>query len=244
MSDESVVIDVLTVTDEHQQEVIDKAERLLDGMPEGLSASEVGKEIAEHREHAPEDHSRRDRYVSIAEAVLLSLVAIMAAWSGYAAAKWGTESSLSLAKASSTRTKANQAAIEATQIRTLDSVDFNAAITAYASHNPLLFRVALKRLRPSALAAVEAWRATKPLTNPKAPGDPSDMPQYRIPQQAQAKVLNAKADAYFSRASRPREPQTSTYGSRCSWRPSCSWSASVAAFRCLPPAMGCSRSPA
>jgi len=61
-------------------------------MPEGLSASEVGKEIAEHREHhAPEDHSRRDRYVSIAEAVLLSLVAIMAAWSGYAAAKWGTD---------------------------------------------------------------------------------------------------------------------------------------------------------
>lgn len=169
-------------------------------MPEGLSASEVGKEISEHRvHHAPEDQSRRDRYVSIAEAVLLSLVAIMAAWSGYAAAKWGTESSLSLAKASSTRTKANQAAIEATQIRTLDSVDFNAAITAYASHNPLLFRVALKRLRPSALAAVEAWRATKPLTNPKAPGDPSDMPQYRIPQQAQAKVLNAKADAYFSR---------------------------------------------
>ena len=101
-------------------------------MPEGLSASEVGKEIAEHREHATDDHSRRNRFVSIAEAVLLSLVAIMAAWSGFAAAKWGTDSSLSLAKASSTRTKANQAAIEATLIRTLDAVDFNAAITAYA----------------------------------------------------------------------------------------------------------------
>jgi len=167
-------------------------------MPEGLSATEVGKEIAEHREHTTDDHSRRDRYVSIAEAVLLSLVAIMAAWSGYAAAKWGTDSSLSLAKASATRTKANQAAIEATQIRTLDSVDFNAAITAYAANNPLLFRVALKRLRPSALAAVEAWRATKPLTNPNAPADPSDMPQYQIPQQKQANTLNAEADAYFA----------------------------------------------
>ena len=168
-------------------------------MPEGLSATEVGKEIAEHSEHATEDRSRRDRYVSIAEAVLLSLVAIMAAWSGYAAAKWGTDSSLSLAKASSTRTKANQAAIEATQIRTLDSVNFNAAFTAYAAHDPVLFRLTLKRIRPGALAAVEAWRALKPLTNPNAPPDPSYMPQYRIPQQAQAKALNAKADAYFNR---------------------------------------------
>ncbi len=168
-------------------------------MPEGLSATEVGKEIAEHRElHATEEHSRRDRLVSIAEAVLLSLVAIMAAWSGYAAAKWGTESSLSLAKASSTRTKANLAAIEATQIRTLDSVSFNAAFTAYTTHDPALFRLAVKRLRPGYLLAFNAWVATHPLKNPKAPPDPSYMPQYHIPQQAQAKVLNAKADGYFA----------------------------------------------
>ena len=75
-------------------------------MPEGLSASEVGTHITEHREHttsepAPIVGDRRDGWVGIAEAVLLSLVALMAAWSGYSAAKWGTESSLSLAKASS-----------------------------------------------------------------------------------------------------------------------------------------------
>lgn len=68
---------------------------------EGLSASEVGKEIAEHREHAehlehtehaPAEHAQRDRWVAIVEAVLLSVVALLAAWSGYSAAKWGTES--------------------------------------------------------------------------------------------------------------------------------------------------------
>jgi len=36
-------------------------------MPEGLSATEVGKEIAEHSEHAVDD-ARRDRIVSIVEA--------------------------------------------------------------------------------------------------------------------------------------------------------------------------------
>jgi hypothetical protein len=41
-------------------------------MAEGLSATEVGKEIAEHAEHSA---GRHDRLVSIAEAVLLSIVA-------------------------------------------------------------------------------------------------------------------------------------------------------------------------
>ena len=107
-------------------------------MPEGLSASEVGKEIAEHREHTSTSTRTRtrDRWVSIAEAILLSVVALMAAWSGYSAAKWGTESSLSLAKASATRTKANTSTIQGTQIRTLDSVSFNTAFAAYITHDP------------------------------------------------------------------------------------------------------------
>ena len=72
-------------------------------MPEGLSAAEVGKEIAEHRKHsetARHEHDSHDRWLSIVEALLLSFVAVLAAYSGYAAAKWGTESSLTLAKAS------------------------------------------------------------------------------------------------------------------------------------------------
>jgi hypothetical protein len=171
-------------------------------MPEGLSASEVGKEIAEHREHAeaeqaPAEHDQRDRWVGIAEAVLLSLVALLAAWSGYSAAKWGTESSLSLAKASSTRTKASLALIQANQIRTLDSVSFNAAETAYAAHNTKIYHLALRRLRPGYRPAFDAWLALRPLTNTKAPPDPSYMPQYRIPQQALGLALSAQADAYF-----------------------------------------------
>ncbi len=177
-------------------------------MPEGMSASEVGKEIAEHREHAEHaehnghamgERARRHQWVSIAEAVILSIVALLAAWSGYSAAKWGTESSLSLAKASSTRTNASLAQIQATQIRTLDSVSFNAAETAYASHDAKLFDLALRRLRPGYLPAVHAWLALHPLKNPKAPPDPSYMPQYKIPQQAQASALTARAEAYFSR---------------------------------------------
>jgi hypothetical protein len=164
---------------------------------EGLSATEVGKEIAEHHERHADD-ARRDQWIAIFEAVLLSVVALLAAWSGYSAAKWGTESSLSLAHASATRTKANLAEIRATQIRTLDSVSFNAAETAYAAKDPKLFRLAVKRLRPGYRPAFEAWLALHPLKNPGAPPDPSYLPQYRIPQEARGLALNAQADAYFS----------------------------------------------
>jgi hypothetical protein len=79
--------------------------------PRVCRQARVGKEIAEHREHieaenaAAGEHAGHDRLISIVEAVLLSIVALLAAWSGYSAAKWGTDSSISLAKASSTRTK-------------------------------------------------------------------------------------------------------------------------------------------
>jgi hypothetical protein len=175
-------------------------------MPEGLSASEVGKEIAHHKEEAAEhehehgsgEHARRHRIISISEAVLLSIVALMAAWSGYSAAKWASESSLSLSKSSSLRGSASLATVQATQIRTLDSVSFNAALSAYETHNRKLFNLTLKRLRPGYKPAVMAWLALRPLKNPNAPPDPSYMPQYKIPQEAQAKVLNAAATAEFN----------------------------------------------
>jgi len=129
---------------------------------------------------------------------MLSLVALVAAWSGYSAAKWGTKSSISLARASATRNKANLAETQALQIRTLDSVSFNAVVSAYASHDTRLFRVTVKRLRPGYRPAFNAWLATHPLTNPNAPPGPSYMPQYIIPQDARAKGLNAQADRLFN----------------------------------------------
>ena len=168
-------------------------------MAEGLSAAEVGKEIGEHRRHhAAHAAERHERVLSITEAALLSVVALLAAWSGYSAAKWSTESSVTLARAAATRTKANSANIEALQIRTLDSVSFNALFSAYESHDRAAFRVALRRLRPGYRPAVQAWIAQHPLTNPAAPPGPSYMPQYRIPQAAQSRALDAKADRTFA----------------------------------------------
>jgi hypothetical protein len=169
---------------------------------EGLSAAEVGKEIGGHREHAAAGaRDRRDRLLSITEALLLSLVAVLAAYSGYAAAKWGTESSVSLARASALRTKANRADLEALQLRTLDSVSFNAWFTAFTAGSASAQRLAEKRLRPGYRPAFHAWLATDPAHNPNAPPGPSYMPQYVIPQEGASQAYDAQADASFKRGS-------------------------------------------
>ena len=172
-------------------------------MPEGLSPAEVSKEIAEHKKHteteAEAEHS--DRWLSILEALLLSLVAVFAAYSGYAAAKWGTESSVTLAKASAERTKANRADLEAIVTRTADSASFNAWFTAFTAGNANAERLAVKRLRPGYRPAFNAWLATDPAHNLNAPPGPAYMPQYVIPQESASKKYDAQADAAFTKGS-------------------------------------------
>jgi hypothetical protein len=169
-------------------------------VPEGLSPAEVGKEIAEHQKHAvaARDDDHHDRWLSIVEALLLSLVAVLAAYSGYAAAKWGTESSVMLAKASAERTKASRADIEGIVTRTLDSASFNAWFTAFTARNANAERVAARRMRPGYQLAFRAWLATDPAHNPNAPPGPAYMPQYVIPQEAAATSYDARADAAFA----------------------------------------------
>ncbi len=162
--------------------------------------SDVGKDLAEHRKHAEHDaHSGRDRLVTIAEAMLLSIVALIAAWSGYAASKWSTESSVALARASAARTKANRADLEALQVRTLDSVSFNAWFTALVAGKRSAEHVAERRLRPGYRPAFHAWLATDPTHNLNAPPGPSYMPQYVIPQEATSKREDREADTEFTR---------------------------------------------
>ena len=177
-------------------------------MPEGLSPGEVGKEISEHRAHAEEEEQEekgsaaeakgRDRVLTIIEAVLLAVVAVLAAWSGFASAKWSTQSSLDLARASAARTEANREAYLAADLKNFDALTFNAWFTAYVFGNKNAMRVAEQRFRPQFLVAFNAWIATDPFTNPNAPKGPTYMPQYAQPELAQSNLLDARADNYYS----------------------------------------------
>jgi hypothetical protein len=169
-------------------------------MPEGLSPIEVGKQLHEHAQQ-PHEHAasaagnRHSRTVQIGEALLLSLVTIAAAWSGYAAAKWGTESRLELAQAATLRNLATRADLSALSTRNFDSSTFNAWFTAFTLDDPQKQAIAERRFRPEFKVAFDAWMATDPFRNPRAPPGPTYMPQYRLADQAKADTLDREAVA-------------------------------------------------
>ena len=175
----------------------------MSGCLKGLPETEVSVGVSEFAKHAGEHGEglihRHDKLIAVVEAVLLSIVTITAAWSGYSAAKWHTESSLKLAKASATRTKANRAFQEALILRAQDAADFNAWFSAHLSGDKGDEHVAERRFRPEYDVAFRAWLATKPFTNPTAPKGPQYMPQYRPTGAADAKRLDAEADVYYAR---------------------------------------------
>ncbi|HEY7440659.1 MAG TPA: hypothetical protein VIC35_14790 [Acidimicrobiia bacterium] len=168
-------------------------------MPEGLSAPEVGEKIGEHRHRA--DHETRDRAITIVEAVLLAIVAFVAAYSGYASAKWSTDSRLELSRASTARTEAANENLEALSTRNFDSSTFEAWYTAFVAKNEQAMTIAARRFRPLFRVAFDAWQRTNPEENPSAPPGPTYMPEYKLPQQARANALNAKADHLYDAGS-------------------------------------------
>jgi hypothetical protein len=175
-------------------------------VPEGLSPSEVGKEIAEHKAHHAEDgHADTDhasRRLTIIEASLLALVAVLAAYSGFASAKWGTDSSLKLAKASTELNFASRAELNGLSTKNFDGLSFNAWFSAYLAGDQTSMTVAERRFRPQFDVAFKAWIATSPFTNPNAPKGPTYMPQYIVPGQAQSDAYDKKADALYEEGSR------------------------------------------
>jgi hypothetical protein len=176
-------------------------------MPEGLDPVETGRKLHEHTHEEPEKAADRDadkvaerhsRILQTGEAILLALVTIAAAWAGYAAAKWGTESRVQIAQSSTLRNLATRADLEALTTRNFDSSTFEAWFTAFTLGNKKAEAIAIRRFRPTFRVAFNAWMATHPLTNPHAPPGPTYMPQYKLPQQATANALDNEATAKFN----------------------------------------------
>ena len=136
--------------------------------------------------------------MQIGEALLLALVTITAAWAGYSASRWGTESRLDIAQSSTLRNLATRDDLTALSLRDFDASTFNAWFIAFTLNSPQKEVIAERRFRPQFRVAFNAWMATNPLHNPNAPPGPTYMPQYKQPAQAQANALDSAADAKFN----------------------------------------------
>jgi hypothetical protein len=68
-------------------------------------------------------------------------------------------------------------------------------VDAYAREETMLADFYFKRFRAEFKPAVTAWLATRPIRNPDAPLTPFAMPQYRLAATADARRLDAEAEA-------------------------------------------------
>ena len=171
-------------------------------MPEDLNA-----EIAETLALSEGDRTTRSRWeetVEIIEAVLLAVVAVATAWSGYQAARWDGRQAERYGMASTTRNQADQALTLGGQQRLLDVSTFNTWIEAQSEGRDDLAALYERRFSPEFKVAFDAWIALDPLSNPDAPPGPSFMPEYENRLLERGTKLNDVSETLFDEGTSAR----------------------------------------
>jgi hypothetical protein len=172
-------------------------------MPEAGGANiEIAKHLSEH-EAAGE--SLGQTILEIVEALVLAIVAIATAWSGYQAALWTGQQSELYGQASKLRVQAEGAATAANQERLYNASTVVEWLKAEANNDKRLTTLFERRFLPEFRPAFEAWKKTDPLNNPNAPAGPQLMAEYRSSKSEMAARLNDKATEVFDQGTKGRE---------------------------------------
>ena len=172
-------------------------------MPEG-----VNLELAHKLTERGESEKRRERWfelLEVVEVVLLAVVAIATAWSGFQATRWDGRQSLLYGQASAARFQADAASTFGGQELLADVSIFSGWLQARSANDAQLQALYLRRFTPDYRVAFDAWLKADPFSNPAAPAGPSLMPQYDNPYFDRAAQLNARATSTFDAGTAARE---------------------------------------
>jgi len=148
---------------------------------------------------------RTDRWFQILTAIMLGVVAVATAWSGYQATRWAGEQSTLYSQANGLRVESTRDSTLAGQLRLNDYISINNWLNAYLTGNTKLATVFQRRFTPELQIAFGAWLETNPFTNPYAPAGPLFMPQYKISLDEKANQLDAQAAATFDKGQAAKE---------------------------------------
>ncbi|AXK47163.1 hypothetical protein DXU92_12980 [Brachybacterium saurashtrense] len=136
-------------------------------------------------------------YISV---VTLAVTALLTAWSGFEASKWGGEMSIAFSRASSARIEASRYDTEAEAARNFDLQVFSSYVEAVAIGDENLEGFVRSRFTDHFTEAFEVWIAMDPLEDPDAPEAPFGLEEYSPPGRAEAIEADARADQHFEDA--------------------------------------------
>ncbi|MGC5259197.1 hypothetical protein ACPXCG_22880 [Gordonia sp. DT218] len=148
------------------------------------------------------DNERVIRWRETVAVVVLSVTAILTAWSGFEASKWGGAMSISFSQASSARIEAARDAGAVNAAKQIDLSSFSLYVQAVAEKDVALEKFVEERFTDRFRPAFDEWLAAKPLQNPNAPKTPFELASYVPPGQREAAAADARADRLFQVALR------------------------------------------
>jgi hypothetical protein len=172
-------------------------------MPEtGGSNIEIAHHLTEHKESSP---ALGQEILEIVEALVLAIVAIATAWSGYQAELWTGRQSELYGQASKLRVQAEGTTTSANQERLYNSSTVVEWLNAESRGDKKLAAIFERRFTPEFRPLFEAWKKTDPINNPNAPAGPQVMAEYRSSMAEQAAKLNDQAAEIFDQGTRGRQ---------------------------------------
>jgi hypothetical protein len=127
-------------------------------------------------------------------AVLMALAALVSSWCGYQATRWNGAQSFLSGEVQALRFEATRKLTLAGQEAIVDIHLFEQFHRALVENRTEYAQRMLRRFRPEARAAVDAWLATDPLHNSAAPSGPFGLPEYRPRLAQEANALDQEAD--------------------------------------------------
>jgi len=147
----------------------------------------------------------RFEMIEILEAMVLALVAVATAWSGYQAAQWAGKRAEHYAEATRFRVTAEGLATLAGQERIYDSDTFNSWLAAKLDGKEKAAEFFERRFRDEYRPAFTAWLRTDPFKNAQAPPGPIFMPDYHNAKHEQFLGLNKEAAQMAERGTKSGE---------------------------------------
>ena len=175
-------------------------------MSEATSNVEMAHKIHEHGHESHKGGGGRAEWIEILEAIVLAVVAVATAWSGYQAALWDAKSAEAYVLAGAANVQAQEKLTLAGQDHLYDIVTFQAWLDAKVSDKPKLADFYERRFREEYKVAFDAWMKLDPFSNPETViAGPSFMPEYKNELTIESAELQKKAREKFEEGVSSRE---------------------------------------
>jgi hypothetical protein len=174
-------------------------------MPEaGETNIEIAHKLCETNGNKTPPSSRTEFVIEILEAIILALVAVATAWSGYQAAQWDGLQAELYAETNNLNVKANGLITSAGQEAIYNSNTLNAWLNAKMQGQEEIVNFYERRFLPEFKPAFDAWIKLDPINNSQAPPGPIYMPEYHSSKMEEANNLTEEASAKFDQGTKSR----------------------------------------